>query len=84
MILLTLHEAARRIQGVPRTVSGRDSRKMPDVHRTHKALALAARAWDRTKGKQGLRTIVEGKRRRKVYLTDLNRWVMTRDENNAV
>ena len=83
MILLTLHEAARRIQGVPRGVSGRVSRKMPDVHRTHKELNKQALAWERTEGKQGLKTIVPGKRRRKVYLTDLERYIMTRDVNNG-
>lgn len=81
--LLTLHEAARLVQGVPRNVPGRESRKMPDVHRTHKQLGAAALEWERTNGKQGLRTIVAGKRRRKVYRKDLSRYIMLRDKLNG-
>lgn len=84
MKLFTLHEAARYVQGVPRKISGSESRQMPDVHRTHKELGKAALVWERTNGKQGLRTVVPGKRRRKVYLVDLQRYIMLRDGSNGV
>ena len=84
MTTFTLHDAARRIQGVPRKVPGRESRQMPDVLRVHKELGKAALAWDRTKGKMGLKTFVPGKRRRKVYLEDLNRYIMLRDKSHGV
>ncbi len=82
-MLLTLHEAARYLQKVPRATPGRVSRKMPDVHRVHKELGKAAILYERTDGRQGLRTIVDGKRRRKVYATDLTRYVRTRDKANG-
>lgn len=83
LMLLTLHEAARLIQEVPRTIPGSVSRKMPDVHRTHKELGKAALLYEATDGKEGLRTVVEGKRRRKVYKTDLRRWRMQKDKANG-
>jgi hypothetical protein len=77
--LLTLHEAARLVQGVPRDIPGRLSRRMPDVVRTHKELARAARLYEDTEGAQGLPTIVEGTRKRRVYETDLTRYILTKE-----
>jgi hypothetical protein len=57
---------------------------MPDVYRTQKDLQKQALLYDRSKGKLGLRTIRAGKRRRKVYRHDLNRWRDLRDRANGV
>ena len=79
MAILTLHEAARVAQGVPRTVSSRESHQMPDVHRTQKELQKQALLWDKTKGRLGLQTIVEGKKRRKVHRKVLDLFLKARD-----
>ncbi len=84
MATLTLHEAARVAQGVPRTVSTRESHQMPDVYRTQKELQKQALLWDKTKGKIGLETVVEGKKRRKVHKHVLLQWMKARDARYGV